>query len=95
MSSKTKENIDHNPSSTTATESFHGTGISLMQHLRPDSLGTERNIPTIAKDAQKTKKISDLPVSYTNVLPFVLKSKDQFVSPSTEPVSIDNSSMDE
>ena len=26
------DNIDHNPSSTTASDSFHGTGISLMQH---------------------------------------------------------------
>ncbi|KAG0713235.1 hypothetical protein GWK47_016642 [Chionoecetes opilio] len=25
-------NIDHNPSSTTSTDSFHGTGISLFQH---------------------------------------------------------------
>ena len=26
------DNIDHNPSSTTAVEAFHGTGISLIQH---------------------------------------------------------------
>ena len=26
------DNIDHNPSSATAKDSFHGTGISLMQH---------------------------------------------------------------
>ncbi len=26
------DNIDHNPSSTTSKESFHGTGISLFQH---------------------------------------------------------------
>ena len=26
------DNIDHNPSSTTATDSFHGTGISIMQY---------------------------------------------------------------
>ena len=25
-------NIDHNPSATTANDSFHGTGISLLQH---------------------------------------------------------------
>ena len=28
------DNIDYNPSSATAKDSFHGTGISLMQHLR-------------------------------------------------------------
>ncbi len=27
------DNIDHNPSSTTATDALHGTGISLFQHL--------------------------------------------------------------
>jgi hypothetical protein len=27
------DNIDHNPSSTTASSSFHGTAISLFQHL--------------------------------------------------------------
>ena len=28
----TLDNIDHNPSSATAKDSFHGTGTSLMQH---------------------------------------------------------------
>ena len=27
------DNLDHNPSATTANDSFHGTGISLLQHL--------------------------------------------------------------
>ena len=27
------DNIDHNPSSTTSKSSFHGTGISIFQHL--------------------------------------------------------------
>ena len=26
-------NVDHDPISTTATDSFHGTSISMMQHL--------------------------------------------------------------
>ena len=30
------DNIDHNCSSTTATDSFHGTGISLFQHPSPE-----------------------------------------------------------
>jgi len=32
----TVDNIDHNPSSATSKESFHGTGISLFQHLKFD-----------------------------------------------------------
>ena len=36
------DNIDHNPSSTTAHRSFHGTGISLFQHPTPRSPGEER-----------------------------------------------------
>lgn len=33
------DNIDHNPSSTTAKTSFHGTAITLMQHKLPDEVG--------------------------------------------------------
>ena len=36
------DNIDHNPSSTTATGSLHGTAISIMQHVtmkNPDETG--------------------------------------------------------
>lgn len=33
------DNIDHNPSSTTAQGSFHGTAITLMQHISPESQG--------------------------------------------------------
>lgn len=33
------DNIDHNPSSTTAKTSFHGTAITLMQHKMPDEVG--------------------------------------------------------
>lgn len=30
------DNIDHNPGSTTAADSFHGTAISLVQHTSTD-----------------------------------------------------------
>lgn len=36
------DNIDQNPSSTTAYHSFHGTGISLFQHQDGNSRGTDR-----------------------------------------------------
>ena len=36
------DNIDHNPSSTTATGSLHGTAISLFQHPTKENQGQER-----------------------------------------------------
>ena len=41
------DNIDHNPSSRTAKDSFHGTAISLTQHSRPGNLGTDHHIVAI------------------------------------------------
>lgn len=56
------DNIDHNPSSSTAEGSFHGTGISIFQHMtqneQPNSrilVSTNRSIP--------------LPASYTEITP--------------------------
>ena len=40
------DNIDHNPSSTTAKDSFHCTGISLMQHQSHTHGGTDCGIYT-------------------------------------------------
>lgn len=68
------DNIDHNLSATTATSSFHGTDISIFQH----PLSTDvTNSPKIEFDSQKpkSKAISCLPESYTNVKPAFLKSK--------------------
>ena len=62
------DNIDHNPSSTTATGSLHGTGISLFQHPTPDNPGQEREFtPTIAFES--TKSITPLPQDYSSVPP--------------------------
>ena len=35
------DNIDHNPSSSTARGAFHGTGISLFQHPSKDVSGED------------------------------------------------------
>ena len=43
------DNIDHNPSATTATTSFHGTSISLFQHPTSDSDGELREPLMIKK----------------------------------------------
>ena len=58
-------NTDHNPSSNTAASSFHGTAISLFQHLSLGK-GDERVLP----DFQiKQKKLKKLPSSYTDIKP--------------------------
>ena len=36
------DNIDHNPSSTSAQGSLHGTNISVFQHFQNESNGVER-----------------------------------------------------
>ena len=36
------DNIDHNPSSSIASDSFHGTGISLLQHPTREEKGEPR-----------------------------------------------------
>ena len=54
------DNIDHDPSSTAAQSSFHGTGISLTQFPSADDMGTA--IEAIATAA--TERL-DLPHSYT------------------------------
>jgi hypothetical protein len=38
------DNIDHNPTATTAHGSFHGTGISLMQQPDEFSSGIQRSV---------------------------------------------------
>lgn len=66
------DNIDHNPSATTAKSSFHGTGISLFQHPTSSEDGEQRELPHIA-GTPATKKVPPLPESYTNVRPAYFK----------------------
>ena len=66
------DNIDHNPTATTATSSFHGTSISVFQHP------TEENEGELQEPYQidtKSKTIANLPESYTNVPPAYLRTK--------------------
>jgi hypothetical protein len=72
------DNIDHNPSSTTAWDSLHGTAISLFQHPRYDAPGFERQAATYFHEADSTSsnRILELPLSYTNVPPVTLTMKD-------------------
>lgn len=69
------DNIDHNPSSTTANDSFHGTGISLFQHVTINEPGISRERTPLTKSAAGTKKVIVLPESYTQVPPASLPKK--------------------
>ena len=63
------DNIDHNPSSTTATDALHVTGISLFHHPRNYGDGCECREHHVLVLKSATKKLSELPQSYTNVRP--------------------------
>ena len=67
------DNIDHNPTATTATTSFHGTSISLFQYPTSDNKG-EKLEPFQIRD-HSVKKVPELPDSYTNVRPAAFPSK--------------------
>ena len=61
------DNIDHNPSSTTVKESFHGTGISLFQHLDFENPGISLEQTLIRESPSKVVK--PLPEFYSYVPP--------------------------
>lgn len=66
------DNIDHNPSSTTAQGSLHGTAISIFQHPVKEGDGFERLISPIGLSAARYEHLKPLPESYTVVPPVVL-----------------------
>ena len=59
------DNIDHNPSSTTAHDSFHGTAITLTQFPTIQFPGESQE--RVLTDAEKQSKLSPLPQKYTLV----------------------------
>lgn len=74
------DNFDHNSSSTTATDSFHGTGISLSKHLTENIQGIVRH-DLYPLEEPASKKVSELPDSYTSVLPMMHKRKERLTVP--------------
>ena len=62
------DNIDHNPTATTAATSFHGTSISIFQHPSSEQPGEERD-PIKLNAGVKVKKVPELPEAFTNVRP--------------------------
>ena len=73
------DNIDHNPSSATSKDLFHDTGISLVQHPTQTHRGNDRSVPVIGQGSS-VQSVSSLPLSYTNVPPAVLRTK-EFTAP--------------
>lgn len=68
------DNIDHNPSSTTAKDSFHGTAISIFQHPTESCSGSERTCSAETSPVTSRKlTVPELPGFYTIIPPFVLK----------------------
>eukprot|EP00112_Aurelia_sp_Birch-Aquarium-sp1_P011754 Seg2473.4 transcript_id=Seg2473.4/GoldUCD/mRNA.D3Y31 product="hypothetical protein" protein_id=Seg2473.4/GoldUCD/D3Y31 len=62
------DNIDHNPSSTTAKDSFHGTSISILQHQGSESEG-EALGGILISGASRSKSAGHLPSYYSHVPP--------------------------
>lgn len=65
------DNLDHNPSSTTASSSFHGTGISIFQLPTENNPGQSRPPITVPQNGTSTHS---LPASYAVVPPTELKT---------------------
>ena len=81
-------NIDHNPSSTTAKGSFHGTAISLLQHPSFTGEGVDRSIAIVGGSREASSKmVGHLPHYYTDVPPVTTNMKNISV-PATSVVSL-------
>ena len=63
------DNVDHDPSSTTAKDSFHGTRVSLVQHPSHTNGGIDRDIPVTNQGCYFTMSVIQLPSAYTMVRP--------------------------
>ena len=60
-------NIDHNPSSATAKTSFHGTSISIFQHL--ESKNTINKVLKISSESELSSLKPSLPKHFTEISP--------------------------
>ena len=69
------DNIDHNPSSTSAHDAFHGTAQSLFQHPNKDNTGVPQHVVTLSETTTKGP-IACLPNTYTSIPPVSLIKQD-------------------
>ena len=56
------DNIDYNPTSSTAKDSFHGTGISLIQHPSCVSEGHDRGVQIISRSSSYASQSVAIPI---------------------------------
>ena len=75
------DNVDHDPTSATAKDSFHGTGVSLVQHPSHTNGGTDRGVPIICQGGSSTKSVTPLPSAYTMVRPSCTRSSETIQLP--------------
>ena len=70
-------NIDHDPSSTSAHDSFHGPGISLFQHPDTNFSEVPQVVVTMLDEMATTGTIhvACLPETYTSIPPATLARK--------------------
>ena len=78
------DNIDHNPSSTSAQGSFHGTGISVFQFPTSTNPGVSR--PPIIVNSETSNAKCSLPHQYTNV-PALTCQIDKITVPESNPIT--------
>ena len=78
------DNIDHNPSATTATTSFHGTSIFMFQHTTKENKGEE--LHQLKFEPEKVKSVPELPDSFTNIPPASFKTKNPLPPNTAVPV---------
>ena len=62
------DNIDHNPSATTAKDALHGTSLSLFQHPTCTGEEVDRGV-VVSGGSMNSKAIQHLPHFYTDVPP--------------------------
>ena len=91
--SATVDNIDYNSTSSTAKDSFHGTGISLIQHPSSVSQGHDRGVQIISLSSYNASRSVVIPIYYTNVPPASIKTK-EFTAPAVDspmrPITLSN-----
>ena len=84
------DNIDHNPSSSTAKGSFHGTSISMFQHPTTTNQGRERKRTNTYIPSSIRTELASLPETFSCVPPVIFRDKDPPIPPVTEPLHADD-----
>ena len=80
------DNINHNPSSTTANDSFHGTAISLVQHPTTSNKDNDWGIHVLNETEESQKKDSKTSWDVYQCSASSLASKEPFAPPVIGPL---------